>query len=118
MLVVLAVSCLVFWIAIPAGTLWALGHATDDPGVHFVAGLLGVPLAMVAFSPVLLMLNRLYLRVTGVLARLEEDESEADWRRRVRGPLEPMLAVSFVAAAAVICVWFFTAAGNPTRSFW
>ena len=69
---------------------------------------------MAIFAPVLLWLNGLYLRVTGVLARLAEDQVEANWRRRVRGPLEKMLIVSFLVALVALFVWFFVFAENPS----
>jgi flagellar biosynthesis protein FliQ len=114
-LVVLAVACLVFWVGIPVGVLWALSKATDDATTHFVSGLLGVPLVMALFSPFLFWLNNLYLRVTGVLDRLAEDEEEAGWQRRVRGPLEPMLFLSLAVAIVALCIWFFFVAENPPR---
>jgi hypothetical protein len=113
-LAVLGVACLAFWIGIPLGILWALGELTDSAPTHVVGGLLGIPVAMAAFSPVLFWLNGLYLRVTGVLARLAEDEDEAGWRRRVRGPLEPMLMASFLVAIVALFVWFFVFAENPS----
>jgi hypothetical protein len=114
-LAVLSVACLAFWIGIPIGILWALGELTDSGPTHFVGGLLGVPVAMAIFSPVLFWLNGLYLRVTGVLARLAEDEEETGWHRRVRGPLEPMLIVSFLVALVALFVWFFVFAEDPPR---
>jgi hypothetical protein len=114
-LVVLVLACVAFWIGVPAATLWALSKATDDFAAHFVFGLIGVPVAMALFSPVLFWLNALYLRVTGVIARLEADEEEAGWQRRLRGPLEPMLVVSFVIAAIALTIWFFVFAENPPR---
>jgi uncharacterized membrane protein len=114
-LAVLALACLVFWIGIPLAILWALGELTDSGPTHFVSALIGIPLAMAIFSPTLFWLNGLYLRVTGVLARLAEDEEEADWRRRVRGPLEPMLIVSFLVALVALFIWFFIFAENPPR---
>jgi ABC-type dipeptide/oligopeptide/nickel transport system permease component len=114
-LVVLAGCCLVFWIGIPLAVLWGLSKATDDAATHFVSGLLGVPLAMAAFSPVLFWLNHLYLRITGVLDRLAEDEEESGWQRRVRGPLEPMMLVSLVVAIVALFVWFFFFAEDPPR---
>jgi ABC-type proline/glycine betaine transport system permease subunit len=114
-LVMLAACCLVFWIGLPLAVLWALSKATDDATTHFVSGLIGVPLAMVAFAPALFWLNNLYLRVTGVLARLEEDEEESGWRRRVRGPLEPMMFFSLAVAIVALCVWFFFIAEDPPR---
>jgi hypothetical protein len=117
-LVVLVLACVAFWIGVPLGTLWALSKATDDGAAHFVGGLLGVPLAMALFSPILFWLNGLYLRVTGVIARLEADEEEAGWQRRVRGPLEPMLLLSFGIAIVALTIWFFVFAENPPRQVW
>jgi ABC-type proline/glycine betaine transport system permease subunit len=114
-LVVLAAACLVFWIGIPLAVLWGLSKATDDATTHFVSGLLGVPLAMALFSPILFFLNNLYLRVTGVLERLAEDEEESGWQRRVRGPLEPMLFLSLAVAIVALCIWFFFIAEDPPR---
>jgi hypothetical protein len=114
-LVVLVLACVAFWIGVPAATLWALSKATDDFAAHFVFGLIGVPVAMALFSPLLFWLNALYLRVTGVIARLEADEEEAGWQRRLRGPLEPLLFVSFVIAAIALTIWFFVFAENPPR---
>ena len=111
--IVLGLACLVFWLGIPIGGLWALSKATDSFVTHFVVGLLGVPMAMALFSPVLFWLNFLYLRVSGVLARLEQDELESGWHRRLRGPLEPMLLASFVVALVALFVWFFFLAENP-----
>jgi ABC-type dipeptide/oligopeptide/nickel transport system permease component len=114
-LAVLAAACLVFWIGIPIGVLWALSKATDDATTHFVSGLLGVPLAMALFSPFLFFLNNLYLRITGVLDRLAEDEEESGWQRRVRGPLEPMMFLSLAVAIVALCIWFFFIAEDPPR---
>jgi ABC-type dipeptide/oligopeptide/nickel transport system permease component len=114
-LVVLAACCLVFWIGVPLAVLWGLSKATDESATHFVAGLLGVPLAMAAFSPLLFWLNNLYLRVTGVLDRQAEDEEESGWQRRLRGPLEPMMMLSLVVAIVALCVWFFFVAEGPPR---
>jgi hypothetical protein len=114
-LAVMLLACLVFWIGIPVGGLWALSKATDSFAGHFVIGLIGVPTAMALFSPALFWLNGLYLRVTGVLARLEAEEEETGWHRRVRGPLEPMLVVSFLVALVALTIWFFFVAENPPR---
>jgi hypothetical protein len=114
-LAVMAVACVIFWIGIPLGFLWTLGELTDSFPTHFVGGLLGVPLAMALFAPVLFWLNGLYLRVSGVLARLAAEQEETGWHRRVRGPLEPMLGVSFVIAVIALCIWFFVFAEDPPR---
>ena len=42
-----------------------------------------------------------------MLDRLIEDEEEADWRRRVRGPLEPMMFISLVVAIVALSIEFF-----------
>jgi len=115
LLFVMAVACATFWIGVPLAILWGLGELTDSGTTHFVAALVGIPVAMAVFSPLLFWLNGLYLRVTGVLDRLVEDEEEADWQRRVRGPLEPMLVASFVVALVALCVWFFVFAESPPR---
>jgi hypothetical protein len=117
-LVVLVVACITFWIGVPLGTLWALSKATDDFAAHLVGGLIGVPMAMALFAPVLFWLNALYLRVTGIIARLEADEEEAGWQRRIRGPLEPLLIASFMIAAIALLIWFFVFAENPPRGVW
>jgi hypothetical protein len=115
---VLLVACVIFWICVPLAFLWGLGKATDDGTTHFVVGLLGAPLAMAAFSPILFWLNNLYLRVTGVLDRLAEDEEEGGWHRRVRGPLEPILMVALAVSIVALCIWFFAFAENPPRQVW
>ena len=114
-LVVLGIACIVFWVGIPIAGLWALSKATDSFVTHFVVGLIGVPTAMALFSPVLFWLNFLYLRVSGALERLEEDEVESGWQRRLRGPLEPMLLASFLVALVALCIWFFFVAENPPQ---
>jgi hypothetical protein len=112
-LVVLAIACVAWWIGLPIGTLWALSKLTDDAPTHFVGGLIGVPLMMALCSPILFWLNGLYLRVTGILARLEAEEEETGWHRRVRGPLEPMMLFSFVVSLVALTIWFFFVAKNP-----
>ena len=114
-LCVLALACTVFWVGVPAGFLWALGELTDSGTTHFVVALLGIPLAMAAYSPLLIWLNGLYLRATGAVRRLDEDEDQADWRRRVRGPLEPLLLGSLAIELTALCIWFFFIAEQPPR---
>ena len=112
-LVVMVAACLVFWIGLPLGVLWGLSKLTDSFATHFVLGLLGVPFAMALYSPALFWLNGLYLRVTGVYARLAAEQEDTGWHRRVRGPLEPMLLISFAIALVALFVWFFVFAENP-----
>lgn len=112
-LAAMGLACAIFWIGIPAGLLWALGELTESSTTHFLAAISGIPVAMIAFSPVLFWLNNLYLRVTGIIRRLEQDELESGWQRRVRGPLEPMLVTCFVLASVAFVFWFFVLAENP-----
>ena len=104
-LVALAGATLFFLIGLPVLVLWTLSEATDSGVVHFVVGLLAVPLAMALFAPVLLRLNDVYLRVTG------------DEGGRRHGPLEPMLVGSFLVGLTGLVVWFFFFAHNPPRQF-
>jgi hypothetical protein len=108
LLVVLAAASIVFWIGVPLLVLWALSKVTESFTVHFVAGLIGAPTAMVLFAPVLFWINSLYLRVTGVSAPPPEERP-----RRLRGPLEPILLWTLPVALGALFVWFFLFAENP-----
>lgn len=114
LLVVMTVGCFAFWIGIPWVTMWALGQVTDSKTVHFLSALVAVPALMLLAATGLFWLNGLYLRVTGVLRRLEADEDEAEWRRRLRGPLEPLLLASLAIELVALFVWFFFIAENPS----
>ena len=114
-LAVMTLACVGWWIGVPLLTLWGLGQVTDDGPTHFVGGLIGVPLMMVLTAPILIWLNGLYLRVTGILARAEADEEESGWSRRLRGPLEPLMFASLAIAIVALFVWFFVFAENPPR---
>jgi hypothetical protein len=113
-LLIMGAGCFALWIGVPIGVLVLLSKATRSVTAHVVLGIVLVPAAMVAFSPVLVWLNWLYLRITGVIARIEYDARESGWTRRVGGPLEPMLIASLVIALAALAVWFFLWAENPS----
>ena len=113
-LVVMTVSCFAFWTGVPAATLWALGEVVESQTVHFLSALVAVPAMMLVSAMFLFWLNGLYLRITGVLRRLEADEDEAEWRRRLRGPLEPLLITSLFIEVIALFVWFFLFAENPS----
>ena len=115
-LAVLTIACVGWWIGVPMATLYGLAHATDDGPTHFVGGLLGVPLMMFATAPILIWLNGLYLRVTGILARAQADEEESGWSRRLRGPLEPLMFASLLVAIVALSVWFFFIADTAPTS--
>jgi hypothetical protein len=120
-LCVLAVGTFALWIGIPLGGAWALGELIDTPAGHYLAGIVGIPLAMVLFAPVLFWLNRLYLRIRQASHVADaEDGWEEAWdpegdepRLIPRGPLEPLLFISFAIALVAFIVWFFVFAENP-----
>ena len=69
---------------------------------------------MIAFGLLLGWINRLYLRVTGVLARYEAEQEEFGGAPRIlRGPLEPLLVGSLVIALVALDVWFLLLARDP-----
>ena len=115
-LAVMTVACVGWWIGVPLLTLYGLGQATDDGPTHFVGGLIGVPLMMALTAPILIWLNGLYLRVTGILARAEADEEESGWSRRLRGPLEPLMFASLAIAMVALSIWFFFIADTAPTS--
>jgi hypothetical protein len=113
LLAVLAMGCVGLFVGVPVGVLWGLAQITDSFAAHFVGGLVGIPLAIVALAPILFWINGLYLRVT--LAEVDEDgwDDEEASAFRPGGPLEPMLVAAFILALIALCVWFFLFAENP-----
>jgi hypothetical protein len=116
-LALLALGTLVLWLGIPVGGAWALGQITDSKNGHYVAALLGIPLAMVLFAPALFWLNGLYLRIRATEEGEgwdEEWDAEGEEPRLIpRGPLEPLLMGSLAVALVAVIVWFFFFAKNP-----
>lgn len=110
-LVVLSAGSFFFWLGIPALILWALSKATASSAQHFVLGLIAVPPAMAAFAPLLMWLDAVYLRVSG---RLPDRGGRP---RPTRGPLGPLLVLSFLIGLVGLLVWFFFFAENPPRQF-
>jgi hypothetical protein len=115
MLALLGLACVGWWVGVPAAVLWGLSMATDSLAGHVVLGLIAVPAAMALLAPLLFWLNGLYLQVTGVLDRLQEDEEESGWHRRVRGPLEPMMLFSLGVVLVAFTIWFVFFAAIPPR---
>jgi hypothetical protein len=110
----MAVGSLALWLAVPAGCLWAASKLVGTSAEEYVVGLPLTILAMVAFGAFLVWLNRLYLGITGVLARYEAELEEVGGAPPfLRGPLEPLLVSSLVLALVVLAVWFFGYAKNP-----
>jgi hypothetical protein len=116
-LAVLVLGTLTLCIGIPVGGAWAIGELTDSQTGHYLGVLLGVPFAMAMFTPVLFWLNRLYLRITEAShdgGGEETWDAEGDEPRLIpRGPLEPLLMISFAIALVAFIVWFFFFAENP-----
>jgi len=114
LIVAMAVGSLALWLAVPAACLYAASKLVGTSGEEYVVGLPMTVVAMVVFGAVLAWLNRLYLRMTGVLARYEAEIDELGVAPAfLRGPLEPLLVTSLVVALAVLAVWFFGFAKNP-----
>ena len=68
------------------------------------------------FAALLYRVDRLYLRVTGAYEPAESEYEDDEEEPRIpRGPLEPMLVLSFVIAVIALVVWFFFFAENPPR---
>jgi hypothetical protein len=119
--VTLVLGTLILCIGIPVGGAWALSKVTSSQGGHYIAVLLLIPFAMAMFTPVLFWLNRLYLRIreTGRAGEPgrdwdeEWDEGDDEPRLIPRGPLEPLLLISFALALVAIVIWFFFFAENP-----
>lgn len=109
LLLLMAAGSLALWIVIPAGVLLALGKVVDSVSLHLGIGLILVPAAMVAFGSLLLWMNRVYLRVTGVLTRWEQEDDEP---RRLRGPLEPLLLGSFMLAILALLYFLVFVGGD------
>ena len=112
-LLLLAAGSLFLWVGIPYGLLWFFARVTDSWNGHFLMSVVLIPIAMALFAPALFWLNRLYLRVTGLLGAEEEDPG-----RRLRGPLEIFLYAGMIMAVVALCVWFFGYAHNPPEVIW
>jgi hypothetical protein len=112
-LVLLGLATLVFWIGIPLGGLWLLSKLTDSWNGHFLLSLVLIPTAMALFTPALLWLNALYLRVAGALPPAEQGR-----RQRLRGPLEMFLFAGLAVAVVALFVWSFFFAKYPPEVVW
>jgi hypothetical protein len=91
------------WVGVPVAVLWALGKLITNPIEHLILGLIGVPLGMVLFGLVLARLNGAYLRLSGAPLPAANDEDE--WRPRLHGPLDRIVAVSAYVALLAFLGW-------------
>src|SRR5687768_7437649 len=107
LLALMALGCAVMWIGAPASGLWLAGELTESRATHLLIALPAVLGAIVLCASGLSRLNRLYLRVTlGPSMGLDDEDVDEEERRRMRGPLEPMLVGSLVIAVVAFFVWF------------
>lgn len=114
LLCLMAVGSFALWIGVPAGCLWLSSKLANSLAGHFVIGLPMTVTAMIAWGWGLFWLNRLYLRVNGFF---DEPEDPDEPPRPLRGPIEPILAVSFAIALISLFFWFFLLAENPSSQF-
>ena len=109
LIALMAVGSLAMWTAVP---YLALRYGIDllpSQGLQLIGGLVLVPLSIGLFAMLLFWLNGLYLRVTGHWG-YDDDE---DRPRRLRGPLEPLIVWSLLAALVLMTYWFFFLADGP-----
>ncbi len=106
---VMVVGGFVLWIGIPLAVLWAAGKAANSISEHYLIALLAVPSAMLVFAFLLVWVNTLYLRVSG----LKAPEDEEDFRPRLRGPLDRILAVCAVFALILVLGWVLFGGQHP-----
>jgi hypothetical protein len=103
LLLLMVIGAFVLWVGVPAGVLWTLGKLISNRTEHLILGLLAVPSAMVVFGLLLAGLNAAYLRVVG--ASSPESGEEDEWRPRLRGPLDRIVAVSAIIALLAFLGW-------------
>lgn len=110
--VLLIAGSAVVWLGIPAGCIWLSSKTARSVSDSF-AILLGVcPVAMVAFSLVLVKLNGVYLRLRGA----HPSQHHSAWLKSLSGErtirtARPVLETSMIASALIalvaLFVWFF-----------
>ena len=109
LLVLMAVGSLAMWTVVPYVALRYGIDLLGSQALQLLGGLVLVPLSIGLFAMLLFWLNGLYLRVTGHWGY----DSEEDRPRRLRGPLEPLLVWSLLAALVLMTYWFFFLADGP-----
>jgi hypothetical protein len=109
LLLLLAAGSFGLWIGVPVLSLLLASEVTDSSGLHLPIALAFMIPGMFAAGLLLSWLNLLYLRVTG-----GEIVGTGAFRARRKGPLEPLMVISFVIAVVSLFVWFFAFAENPS----
>lgn len=108
-LALMALGSFALWIGVPPLCLYASGKVAHSGTEHYLLALPMTAAAMLAWGLALIWLNGLYLRVTGVIARVRAEEEEfgpGSGPRFLRGPLEPLLIGSLVIALISLSIWF------------
>lgn len=116
LVVLMIVGSFALWMVVPAGCLWVASKVAANSAEALLVGLPTTIVAMIVAGLGLAWLNRLYLRVTGVMAYYEAEEDEygpGAAPRYLRGPLETILVSSLVVAMVAMGIWFFGFAHNP-----
>jgi len=116
LVVLMIVGSFALWTAVPMGCLWLIAKVADTSAEALLVGLPTTIVAMIFTAMALAWLNRLYLRVTGVIAYYEAEEDEygpGAAPRYLRGPLDTILVGSLVVALIAISIWFFVFAHDP-----
>lgn len=121
LLVLLAAGSVALWIAVPLGCLRLAWRLAGTSAEAYLLALLLTVAGMISFGALLVWINRLYLRVSGVIARYAADEAKygpGSSQRFLRGPLEPLLLASLIVAIVALAVWFlvFAHSLNPSTS--
>jgi hypothetical protein len=109
LLALMAMGAFALWIGVPLASLYATSKLAHSGGEHFMLALSMTIVAMIGWGALLAWMNRLYLRVTGVIARYQAEEDEFGPGAAppfLRGPLEPLLVGSLVIALIALTVWF------------
>jgi uncharacterized membrane protein len=111
---VMAVGSFALWTVVPLGCLWISSKVAGNNTEEYLLALPMTIFAILLFGMLLAWINRLYLAITGVLARYEAEEEEFGVAPRyLRGPLEPLLVGSLIIALIAMVIWFLVLAKNP-----
>ena len=114
--IAIALGSLALWVVVPPLVFWGLSLVIDSGSGHYVAALVGVPVAMLAWVVLLSWLNDLYLRIRAHAGVATPLHWSGERPPASRGPLEPLLLTSLAIALVAIAYWFFVLAENPIVS--
>jgi hypothetical protein len=109
LLALMTLGAFALWLGVPVACLYVSAKLAHSGGEHFMLDLPMTIAAMIAWGALLSWTNRLYLRVTGVIARYQAEEEEfgpGSAPPFLRGPLEPLLVGSLVIALIALTAWF------------